>query len=286
MSGAGSFAASNADPYGLGEGVEPSQELDLGESAAAAGAGSSSGLARSHSGPATTKEAIGKRWIVFQRMLEMLHRDWETEEAQALAEKAKTRGSTPFTVRSGPPTVGRKFPSLMGAPPPSERAVPISGYAFREGTDPRLERAYKEVVLPNYPFIKDYVAKNFTPADFMTELMNEIAQVSKRGDIRAETNLMAIYGVLDQEERAIAGMEKADIAVYRAMVAQNALNALTARGFEGGAIYTLRAKRRNVRNKAQRRTRKGLVRQGSRTHRKARRGTGPRKSHRRRPKGL
>jgi hypothetical protein len=39
----------------------------------------------------------------------------------------------------------------------------------------------------------------------------------------------------------------------------------------GGRIYTLRAKRRNVRNKEKRRTRKGLVRQGSRPHRKTRR---------------
>jgi hypothetical protein len=42
-------------------------------------------------------------------------------------------------------------------------------------------------------------------------------------------------------------------------------------GTYGGRIYTLRAKRRNVRNKEKRRTRKGLVRQGSRPHRKTRR---------------
>jgi hypothetical protein len=70
-----SFADSRADPYGLGEGVEPSQGLDLGESASAsAGAGSSYALTRSHSGPATTKEANGKRWMIFQRMLESMNR--------------------------------------------------------------------------------------------------------------------------------------------------------------------------------------------------------------------
>lgn len=37
------------------------------------------------------------------------------------------------------------------------------------------------------------------------------------------------------------------------------------------SIYTLRSKRRNVRNKTQRRAGKGLVRQGSRSHRKTRR---------------
>lgn len=295
----GSFAGSLGQPYlrPPEEEVEPSQELYLGESAAAAEAGAGarpgSSLARSHSGPATTKEANGKRWIIFQRMLDMLNRDWRAEEAEALDEKARTRGSTPFTVKSGPSTFGKTVPSLLGARPPSERAVGISGYKSRDPTDPRLERAYKEVVLPNYPFIREYVAKNFTPDDFMVELMNDIGQASKRGNIRAETTLMAIYEVLNQSERAVAGMEKADIAMYRAMVAQNVLNELTARGAGGGAgfgggrsIYTLRAKRRNVRNKAQRRTRKGLIRQGSRAHRETRRGTRPRKPHGRRAKGL
>ena len=43
--GAGSFAASRADPYVLGEGPPLSQELDLGESAAAAGAGAGAAAA-------------------------------------------------------------------------------------------------------------------------------------------------------------------------------------------------------------------------------------------------
>jgi len=275
-----------------------SQGPDIGESTAAeaeaeaeaeAGAGAGSSVARSHSGPATTKEADLKRKVIFEKILETLRRDWETEEADALAEKATTRGSTPFTVKSGPAAVGKTFPSLMGAPPRSERAVPISGYAFREGTDPKLEKAYRTVMVANHEFISGYIAKNFKADDFMGQLMNDIGQASKRGDIRAETTLMAIYGVLDQAERDVAGMETADIAMYRAMMAQNALNALTAKGVEfggGGSIYTLRAKRRNVRNKAQRRTRKGLVRQGSRTYRKTRRGTRPRKPYGRRAKGL
>jgi hypothetical protein len=46
---------------------------------------------------------------------------------------------------------------------------------------------------------------------------------------------------------------------------------ITRKAGRRSSIYTLRAKRRNVRNKEKRRTRKGLVRQGSRPHRKTRR---------------
>jgi hypothetical protein len=165
--------------------------------------------------------------------------------------------------------------------------VAISGYAFREVKHPKFEKAYKIVMVANRDFIKGYIAKNFKADDFMNQLLIDIAQSSKWDPSRA-TALEAIYGVLYQAEADVAGMEKADLAVYRAMMAQNALNALTAKGVEfgGGSIYTLRAKRRNVRNKAQRRTRKGLVRQGSRTYRKTRRGTRPRKPYGRRAKGL
>jgi hypothetical protein len=285
-----SFADSRADPYVLGEGDEPSQKLDLGETdpaSAGAGAGSSSALKRSHSGPATTKEADDKRQVIFRKMIDTLYRDWETEEAEGLERKATKSASAPVTVKSGPAAFGKTSPSLMGAPSaPTSRAVPISGYAFREGTDPRLEKAFRTVMVANRDFIRDYIAKHFRADDFMLELMNDIGQASKWDPAQAIA-LEAIYGVLYRAERDVADMEKADLAVYRAMMAQNALNALTARGVRfGGGIYTLRAKRRNVRNKAQRRTRKGLVRQGPRTHRKARRGTRPRKSHRRRAKGL
>lgn len=288
----GSFAASRADPYlrEKDEELKMSQELDLGESAAAsagAGAGSSSTLKRSHSASAAPKEANDKRKVIFQKIVDTLYRNWDTEGAEALSEKGTKPASAAFTVRSGPSAIGKTVPSLMGAPPPSDRAVGVSGYKFREPTDPRLEKAYRTVMVVNREFIKNYIADNFKVDDFMGQLLTDIAYASKFDAPRARA-LEAIYGVLDQAEREVADMDKKDLAVYRAMMAQNALNALTAKGFGGGgrSIYTLRAKRRNVRNKAQRRTRKGLVRQGSRAHRKTRRGSGARKPHGRRPKGL
>ena len=234
--GAGSFPASRADPYVLGEGASLSQELDLGPAAApsaGAGAGSSSAPKRSHSGPTTSKEANDKRNLIFRKIVDTLYRDWETEEAEALAKKATKPASAAFTVKSGPSTFGKTVPSLTGAPPPSDRAVGISGYKFREPTDPRLEDAYRTVMVANRDFIRDYIAKNFTRDDFMTVLIEDIAQSSKWDPPRARA-LEAIYGVLDQAERDVAGMEKADLAVYRTMMALNALNALTSKGYGGG----------------------------------------------------
>lgn len=287
--GAGSAAGSGFDLFNAGQGPPLSQELDLGAAAApaaGAGAGSSSALTRSHSASEIPKEADDKRTVIFRKIVDTLYRNWDTEGAEALSEKGTKPTSAAFTVKSGPQTFGKTFPSLMGAPPPSDRAVGVSGYKFREPTDPRLEKAYRTVMVANRDFIRDYIADNFTPDDFMSQLLTDIGQAGKWDPPRARA-LEAIYGVLEQAERDVAGMAKADLAVYRAMMAQNALNVLTAKGFGGGrSIYTLRAKRRNVRNKAQRRTRKGLVRQGSRAHRKTRRGSGARKPHGRRAKGL
>jgi hypothetical protein len=98
---------------------------------------------------------------------------------------------------------------------------------------------------------------------------------------------VAIMNVLTQAERDVRHMDRAERETFRAMEAQNRLNdadaAVRKTEMEAAAgagagtagrrrsIYTLRSKRRNVRNKTQRRAGKGLVRQGSRSHRKTRR---------------
>jgi hypothetical protein len=146
----------------------------------------------------------------------------------------------------------------------------------------------------------EYIAKMVRTSgdDFMSGILNDLAQATRNGDDNTVLFLSTLYGVLSAAERDVEGMSKEELGVYRTMMAQNAKNVADlvvkeaaearTRGLAGGggSIYTLRAKRRNVRNKAQRRTRKGLVRQGSRTYRKTRRGTRPRKPYGRRAKGL
>jgi hypothetical protein len=86
-------------------------------------------------------------------------------------------------------------------------------------------------------------------------------------------NAMKAYAIIKAAGEEV-GIKKLSIEKARILEARNLVAEIQAKiraKAGGGRIYTLRTKRRNVRNKEKRRTRKGLVRQGSRPHRKTRR---------------
>lgn len=113
-------------------------------------------------------------------------------------------------------------------------------------------------------------------AEYAAEKAEKKARKAREEKARLDETKAFVSSVTD----TIRAREKANGKVYAPEVPESAasrapiVSPIFGKTFKAGrrsSIYTLRAKRRNVRNKEKRRTRKGLVRQGSRPHRKTRR---------------
>jgi len=112
-----------------------------------------------------------------------------------------------------------------------------------------------------------------TPAE--TDAMLDEEEKSKREAFNKRREAAAkAYAIINNVEKPKIKGLKGLISEIQAKIRAKAAAAPAGGGagtYGSSRIYTLRAKRRNVRNKEKRRTRKGLVRQGSRPHRKTRR---------------
>ena len=145
-------------------------------------------------------------------------------------------------------------------------------YALQNGVGNEAESSRLEDIITQLHEVERNQNKKEEEIEAIRRLEETHAETDARLDMEEKAKREAFNKRREAAAEAYAiinNVEKPKIKGLKNLVAEIQAKIRAKAG--GGRIYTLRAKRRNVRNKEKRRTRKGLVRQGSRPDRKTRR---------------